>query len=179
MSWKGKSEDQISKEESTTSDESSNQQTSIVTYAINQKEGNQHSQDAPLLLGPDLDENTPTTSNAGVRRASRFSLDLSSSASKYQEYIRPSVWMDEISKLSSKMSSVLSKKTDTGKSFGEGPHTDSSYLANPPRFTFLQAIDVPEEGKGNTLFYNQFLAYEALPKEIKQKISSITRFSRL
>ena len=65
------------------------------------------------------------------------------------------------------------KKTDTGKSFGEGPHTDSSYLANPPRFTFLQAIDVPEEGKGNTLFYNQFLAYEALPKEIKQKIESL------
>ena len=50
------------------------------------------------------------------------------------------------------------KKTDTGKSFGEGPHTDSSYLENPPRFTFLQAIEVPEEGKGNTLFYNQFLA---------------------
>ena len=65
------------------------------------------------------------------------------------------------------------KKTDTGKSFGEGPHTDSSYLVNPPRFTFLQAIDVPEEGKGNTLFYNQFLAYEALPEEIKQKIENL------
>ena len=65
------------------------------------------------------------------------------------------------------------KKTDTGKSFGEGPHTDSSYLENPPRFTFLQAIDVPEEGKGNTLFYNQFLAYEALPKEIKKKIENL------
>ena len=65
------------------------------------------------------------------------------------------------------------KKTDTGKSFGEGPHTDSSYLENPPRFTFLQAIDVPEEGKGNTLFYNQFLAYEALPEEIKQKIENL------
>ena len=65
------------------------------------------------------------------------------------------------------------KKTDTGKSFGEGPHTDSSYLENPPRFTFLQAIDVPEEGKGNTLFYNQFLAYEALPNDIKNKIENL------
>tara|TARA_X000000368_G_C23032834_1_gene713347 strand:- start:1192 stop:1989 length:798 start_codon:yes stop_codon:yes gene_type:complete len=65
------------------------------------------------------------------------------------------------------------KKTDTGKSFGEGAHTDSSYLENPPRFTFLQAIDVPEEGKGNTLFYNQFLAYEALPKDIKEKIENL------
>ena len=65
------------------------------------------------------------------------------------------------------------KKTDTGKSFGEGPHTDSSYLDNPPRFTFLQAIEVPEEGKGNTLFYNQFLAYKALPKNIKDKIENL------
>ncbi len=65
------------------------------------------------------------------------------------------------------------KKTDTGKSFGEGPHTDSSYLESPPKFTFLQAVDVPNEGKGNTLFYNQFLAYEALPEEMKQKIENL------
>ena len=65
------------------------------------------------------------------------------------------------------------KKTDTGKSFGEGPHTDSSYLENPPRFTFLQAVDVPEEGKGNTLFFNQFLAYKSLPKNIKEKIENL------
>ena len=65
------------------------------------------------------------------------------------------------------------KRTDKGKSFGEGPHTDSSYLEKPPRFTFLQAIEVPEEGKGNTLFYNQFLAYEALPKIMKKKIENL------
>ena len=65
------------------------------------------------------------------------------------------------------------KKTDTGKSFGEGPHTDSSYLDNPPRYTSLQAIEVPEEGKGNTIFYNQFLAYEALPKNMKDKIENL------
>ena len=65
------------------------------------------------------------------------------------------------------------KKTDVGKSFGEGPHTDSSYLESPPRFTFLQAIEVPEEGKGNTLFYNQFLAYEALEEDMKKKIENL------
>ena len=32
------------------------------------------------------------------------------------------------------------KKTDTGKSFGEGAHLDSVYMNNPPRFTFLQAV---------------------------------------
>ena len=32
---------------------------------------------------------------------------------------------------------------------------------------------MPEEGKGNTLFYNQFLAYEALPKDIKEKIENL------
>ena len=46
------------------------------------------------------------------------------------------------------------KKSDKGIGFGIGAHTDSSYMNNPPRFTFLQAIQVPEEGKGNTLFYN-------------------------
>ena len=65
------------------------------------------------------------------------------------------------------------KKSDKGIGFGIGAHTDSSYMNNPPRFTFLQAIQVPEEGKGNTLFYNQFLAYEALPEEIKQKIENL------
>ena len=65
------------------------------------------------------------------------------------------------------------KKGDKGIGFGIGAHTDSSYMNNPPRFTFLQAIQVPEEGKGNTLFYNQFLAYEALPNEIKNKIENL------
>tara|TARA_Y100001958_G_C21162761_1_gene496254 strand:- start:37 stop:834 length:798 start_codon:yes stop_codon:yes gene_type:complete len=65
------------------------------------------------------------------------------------------------------------KKTDTGKSFGEGYHTDSQYLNKPPRYTFLQAIEVPKEGVGNTLFANQFLAYKALPSELKTKIDKI------
>ena len=59
-------------------------------------------------------------------------------------------------------------------SFGEGAHTRlSSYMNNPPSYTMLQAIQVPEEGQGNTLFYNQFLAYEALPNEIKNKIENL------
>ena len=62
------------------------------------------------------------------------------------------------------------KKTDIGKSFGEGYHTDSQYLENPPRYTFLQAINVPKEGEGNTLFANQYLAYEALSDDLKKKI---------
>ena len=37
----------------------------------------------------------------------------------------------------------------------------------------MQAINVPEVGKGNTMFYNQFLAYEALPKDIKDKIQDL------
>ena len=65
------------------------------------------------------------------------------------------------------------KKTDTGMNFGEGPHIDSSYLSNPPSYTMLQAINVPEEGRGNTLFYNQLLAYEALPDKVKNKIENL------
>ena len=115
IKWGGSQE--LPSKEDEDSKELNNEQTSIVTYAINQKEGNQHSQDAPLLLGPDVDLNSPPTApgRSGGRRASRFSLDLSSSASKYQEYMRPSVWRDEISKLSSKVSSVLQKKNDSDK----------------------------------------------------------------
>ncbi len=65
------------------------------------------------------------------------------------------------------------KKEDNGKSFGEGYHTDSQYLEKPPRYTLLQAINVPNEGQGNTLFANQFLAYEALPNKLKNKIEKI------
>ena len=32
---------------------------------------------------------------------------------------------------------------------------------------------MPEEGKGNTLFFNQFLAYKSLPKNIKEKIENL------
>ncbi|MBJ7336897.1 TauD/TfdA family dioxygenase [Mycolicibacterium sp.] len=45
-------------------------------------------------------------------------------------------------------------------------HTDTSYVRNPPAYTALRAVDVPEHG-GQTLFTNQYAAYDTLPAEIR------------
>src|SRR5438876_4195470 len=48
-------------------------------------------------------------------------------------------------------------------------HTDYSYLQVPARATMLYSIEVPKVG-GNTLFANQYAAYDDLPEALKQRI---------
>jgi taurine dioxygenase len=45
-------------------------------------------------------------------------------------------------------------------------HTDTSYVRNPPSYTALRAVRVPEKG-GQTLFTNQYAAYETLPRRVR------------
>jgi len=52
-------------------------------------------------------------------------------------------------------------------------HTDTSYVAKPPAYTALRAISLPECG-GETLFSNQYCAFETLPALVKEKLSSAT-----
>ncbi len=68
---------------------------------------------------------------------------------------------------------VERKSSDTGPSFGEQFHTDSSYTKNPPRYTMLLAKLVPKRGLGNTEFASQYLAYEKLPHKYKKKIENL------
>ncbi len=51
-------------------------------------------------------------------------------------------------------------------------HTDYSYLEVPARATMLYSIQVPKEG-GDTLFANQYAAYEDLSSELKNKIKGL------
>jgi alpha-ketoglutarate-dependent taurine dioxygenase len=51
-------------------------------------------------------------------------------------------------------------------------HTDYSYLAVPARATMLYSIEVPEVG-GDTLFANQYAAYDDLPAAMKAKIEPL------
>ena len=51
-------------------------------------------------------------------------------------------------------------------------HTDYSYLAVPARATMLYSIEVPEVG-GNTLFANQYAAYDDLPAAMKRTIDPL------
>lgn len=52
-------------------------------------------------------------------------------------------------------------------------HTDSSYLDPPPSYTALRAVTIPAHG-GETLFTNQYLAYETLPDELREVLDGRT-----
>lgn len=69
---------------------------------------------------------------------------------------------------------VLSNRVEDGQPRGLADagtyfHTDYSYLPVPARATTLYSIEVPREG-GNTLFANQYAAYDDLSKRMKARI---------
>lgn len=49
-------------------------------------------------------------------------------------------------------------------------HVDTTYVARPPRYTALRAVQVPTEG-GHTEFSNQYAAYDTLPAEIRDDLA--------
>lgn len=51
-------------------------------------------------------------------------------------------------------------------------HTDYSYLEVPARCTTLYSIEVPKKG-GDTLFANQYAAYDDLPESTKRRIDPL------
>jgi taurine dioxygenase len=51
-------------------------------------------------------------------------------------------------------------------------HTDYSYLEVPARATMLYSIQVPRKG-GDTLFANQYAAYDGLPSSMKKRIEGL------
>jgi taurine dioxygenase len=61
---------------------------------------------------------------------------------------------------------------ETGIPFGSSWHSDSSFRKRPPSLTILYAKDVPPIG-GDTLFSNQYRAFETLPPEIGEKLKSL------
>ena len=51
-------------------------------------------------------------------------------------------------------------------------HTDYSYLDVPARATLLYSVQVPSKG-GDTLFANQYAAYDDLPSRMKKRIEGL------
>src|SRR6478672_6508978 len=70
---------------------------------------------------------------------------------------------------------ILSNRRKNGQPIGLADagtyfHTDYSYLQVPARATMLYSIEVPKAG-GNTLFANQYAAYDDLSESMKRRIA--------
>jgi taurine dioxygenase len=60
--------------------------------------------------------------------------------------------------------------------FGGVWHSDTSYLAQPPMASMLYAIETPPYG-GDTLFANQYLAYETLSEGLRHMLDGVSGVS--
>lgn len=49
-------------------------------------------------------------------------------------------------------------------------HVDTSYVRNPPAYTALRAVEIPERG-GETVFTNQYRAYETLTDDLRTRLA--------
>jgi taurine dioxygenase len=56
--------------------------------------------------------------------------------------------------------------------FGGVWHSDTTYLERPPMGSMLYALEVPPHG-GDTLFANQYLAYETLSEGLKRTLDGL------
>lgn len=64
------------------------------------------------------------------------------------------------------------KEPDHRLNFGGAWHTDTSYMAKPPKATCLYALEVPQRG-GDTLFANTTKAYAALSEGMKAMLDGL------
>jgi taurine dioxygenase len=61
---------------------------------------------------------------------------------------------------------------EVGASRGVGWHSDLSYEQVPARATVLHALELPDRG-GDTRFANMYMAYEAMPEDLKRRITGL------
>lgn len=64
---------------------------------------------------------------------------------------------------------VRREANETSALFAESWHSDWSFLESPPQATVLYGNEIPPVG-GDTLFANQYLAWDTLPSELKAKV---------
>lgn len=67
---------------------------------------------------------------------------------------------------------MVAREPHETHTFGESWHTDTSYMKKPPAATLLYALEVPPYG-GDTLFANQYLAYETLSPGLREVLDGL------
>ncbi|HVC60747.1 MAG TPA: TauD/TfdA family dioxygenase [Acetobacteraceae bacterium] len=67
---------------------------------------------------------------------------------------------------------AVAKLPDETVNFGGVWHSDTTYLQQPPMATLLVAREVPPVG-GDTLFANQYLAYESLSEPMRRLLGGL------
>src|SRR5258708_40034681 len=65
------------------------------------------------------------------------------------------------------------KEPNEAKNFGGIWHSDTTYLPRPPLATLLYAKETPSHG-GDTLFANQYLAYETLSEGMRRLLDRVS-----
>lgn len=60
--------------------------------------------------------------------------------------------------------------------FGGVWHSDTTYLERPPMASMLYAVEIPTYG-GDTLFANQYMAYETLSEGLKKTLDGLVGFN--
>lgn len=66
----------------------------------------------------------------------------------------------------------------TGATRGVGWHSDGTFEPEPPKATVLHAIATPTSG-GNTQFMNAYLAFEAMPDDLRARVDGRMAVFRL
>ena len=67
---------------------------------------------------------------------------------------------------------VVAKHENDTRNFGGGWHSDVTYLEEPALGSILYALEVPPYG-GDTMFANQYLAYETLSDGMKKMLDGL------
>jgi taurine dioxygenase len=68
---------------------------------------------------------------------------------------------------------VVAKNENDKRNFGGGWHSDVTYLDKPALGSILYALEVPPYG-GDTMFANQYLAYDTLSPGMKRLLDGLT-----